>query len=68
MTLSAGQKKLLHTIIGGVGAAAGYWLVSVIPIGQDLKVPVLGLCVATLIRVAGALLSKVETEPPGPQT
>lgn len=66
MTLSATQKKLLHTVIGGVGAAAGYWLVSVLPIGPDLKIPVLGLCVAALIRVAGALLGRVETQPPGP--
>lgn len=68
MTLSTAQKKLLHTVIGGVGAAAGYALVTVLPIGADLKVPLLGLCVAAIIRVAGALLAKVETQPPGPTT
>jgi hypothetical protein len=66
MTLSTAQKKLLHTIIGGVAAAGGYLLVNALPIGPDLKLPLLALCVAAVIRAAGALLAKVETQPPGP--
>jgi len=66
MKLSAAQKKLLHTVIGGVGAAGGYVLVNALPLKPDLKIPLLGMCVAAIIRVAGALLAKVDTQPPGP--
>jgi len=66
MTLSAPQKKLLHTIIGMVGASLGYLLVNRLPIGADLKAPLLALCVGAVIRAAGALLARVETQPPGP--
>jgi len=66
MKLSAAQKKLLHTAIGGASAAGGYLLVNLLPLKPDLKVPLLGLCVAAIIRAAGALLARVETQPPGP--
>ena len=66
MKLTPAQKKLLHTVIGGVGAAGGYVLVSSLTIGPDLKVPLIALCVGAIIRSAGALLAKIDTEPPKP--
>lgn len=66
MTLSPAQKKLLHTVIGGVGGAVSYVLVNHLPIPADLKVPLLALCVGVIIRAAGALLAKIDTQPAKP--
>ncbi len=66
MTLSVGQKKFLHTLIGMVGAGGGYVLVNRLHIGSDLKVPLLAIIVGAIIRGAGQLLAGIETQPPGP--
>lgn len=66
MKLSPGQKKYLHTAVGMLGASGGYLLVNHLPVGPDLKVPLLALCVGAILRSAGALLARVETEPPKP--
>jgi len=66
MTLSAAQKKFLHTMSGMVGASGGYVLVNRLSIGPDLKVPLIALCVGVIIRSAGALLGRIDTVPPGP--
>lgn len=64
LKLSAAQKKLWHTVSGMLGAGVGYVLVTHLPIGPDLKVPLLALLVGVIIRGAGAVLAKVETNPP----
>ncbi len=66
MTLTSGQKKLLHTVIGGLGAAGGYVLVNRLTVAPDLKAPLLALCVGVIIRSAGELLGRMDTEPPKP--
>lgn len=70
MTLSTGQKKWLHT--GIVGFATGVMAyVSGLIVGNPLpewRVLLIAVLVAGFSRAAGALLAKVETEPPGPQT
>lgn len=62
MKLTPAQKKLWHTVAGGLGAAGGYILVNHLPVGQDLKVPLLAVCVGVIVRTAGALLAKIDTE------
>ncbi len=66
MTLSPAQKKLLHTVIGMAGASGGYIGVNALPLPPSLKVPLLGLCVGVIIRGAGWLLAKIDTEPAKP--
>lgn len=66
MTLSAPQKKLLHTVIGGLGAGVAYVAVNALPLPADLKVPLLALLVSAVIRAAGYVLAVIETQPPGP--
>lgn len=66
MTLSAPQKKFLHTVIGGVSAGLAYAGINALPLPADIKIPLLALLVSAVIRAAGAVLAVIETQPPGP--
>jgi hypothetical protein len=67
VTLSAGQKKLLHTALVGFATGALAYISSWI-VGAPLpgwRVMLIAVLVAGFSRAAGALLAKIETQPPG---
>lgn len=66
MTLSAPQKKLLHTVVGGLAAGLLYAGISALSLPVEIKAGLLGLLVGVIMRSAGAILGVIETQPPGP--
>jgi hypothetical protein len=70
MSLSAGQKKVLHTVLVGF-MTGGLTYISALAAGGKLpgiRAILVGVAVAGISRVAGLLLAKIETQPPGPTT
>lgn len=68
MTLSAPQKKVWHTILVGFATGALSYVAALATGGPlpGIRAILVGVLVAGISRVAGVLLARVETQPPGP--